>query len=515
MAAVLLEPVAAGQVRFRLPGLSADARGIAVGREALLVFDTLDALVAFLAAYSDEASLDTLFAAMSIDRVRRDGGGTALILRAAGNDGYVLDRLVRLAQVARGRVYTGNRSLFVSFRERAAPFGYDLAVSASELGLDDPQDVLVVERDHVTRYHPEEWIDPVDLLLRLGVRQVPLPSRGVGHGAEECGLREMALVLVSPGLVDRVVSYLWRQKISLAGTRVSLGDDRRPALLLRLRSPAPRVLEVLFRIPGVELLAPVSSRAAVEVGWQHPINLAAATSCLPGDEMYLFRGRVGRVERLESAPRFVDARVLVHSRTAERIRDIGSTQLRSLEPLEVELTLRPTSTRREPRGVLVPWEQVELLRRMLYLMPPSALAASRVAALRDGVLVLIATASQRGLAVGDRIIPLGRRLCEMAPGVLVCDGYELYPRVSAELLRELLGIEGEDRALFLAPGRTPLRLHANKLVPLEAAALGRVVLEPAQSPQHELEVSVPARLENEKLGRFALWGFRAGGDRTP
>ncbi|TPV92583.1 MAG: hypothetical protein B7733_24980 [Myxococcales bacterium FL481] len=512
MATVLLEPVAAGQVRFRLPGLAADARGIAVGREALLVFDTLDALVAFLAAYSDEASLDTLFAAMSIDRARREGGGTALLLRAAGNDGYALDRLVRLAHVARGRVYTGSNSLFVGFRDRTAPFGYDLASSASELATSDPQEVVVVERDHATHYRPEEWVNPVDLLLRLAVRPQPLPSRGVGDGAEECGVREMALVLVSPGLGDRVVAYLWRHKVSLAGTRVALGDDRRAAMLLRLRNPAARVLEVLFRIPGVELLAPISTRAAVEIGWQHPINLAAAANCLPGEEMYLFRGRVGRVERLDSAPRFVDARVLVQSRTSELLRDVGDSELRSLEPLEVELTLRSTVARREPRGVLVPWEQVELLRRVLYLMPPSALAASRVTALREGVLVLIASGSQRGLAIGDRIIPLGRRLCEMAPGVLVCDGYELYPRVSPELLRELLGIEGDDRALFLGPGRAPLRLHASKLVALEAAALGRVALEPAEVPEHPLAATTPARVANDKLGRFALWGFRAGGD---
>ena len=56
----ILEPVAAGQTRFRMQGLTPDARGIAVGREALIVFESLDRCVSFLGAYSVEASLDDL-----------------------------------------------------------------------------------------------------------------------------------------------------------------------------------------------------------------------------------------------------------------------------------------------------------------------------------------------------------------------------------------------------------------------------------------------------------------------
>ncbi|MEE9384964.1 MAG: hypothetical protein V3V08_16285 [Nannocystaceae bacterium] len=510
MPVTLLEPVAAGQVRFRMQGLSADARGIAVGRDALLAFDSIDGVVAFIGAYSEEASLDALFAGLAIERVRRTGGGSAFLLRAGGQDGYGLDRLSRLAGAVRGRLYTGNGTIFVRFRDRAAPFGYDLAQSAGELGLIGKSDIVAVEPEQATYYRTEQSIDPVELLQRLSVRSVPLPPQGVAAAAEECGLREMVLVLVAPGLADRVLSYLWRLNAPMAGTRISIDEARQPALLLRLRHPSPRVLGVLFGIPGVELLAPVSSRAAVEVGWRHPVNLAAASGCLPGDEMYLFRGRADRVERLDGAPRFVEARFLVRSKTAECMHTIGETQVRSIEPLQVELKLRATSDRREPRAVLVAWQQVELLRRTLYLMPPSALAASRVAALREGVLVLVAAASQRGLAVGDRIIPIGRRLCEVAPGVLVCDGYELYPRVSPELMRGILGLEGEDKALFLAPGRTPFRLRSAQVVPLEAAALGRVQLEDvAESP--DLVAPAPSpRLENEQLGRFSLWGFRPG-----
>ena len=108
MAAVLLEPVAAGQTRFRMQGLSPDARGIAVGRELLMSFPSIDWLVSFLGAYSDEASLDDLIPTMTLEHARRDGGGHAMIMRCAASDGYAVDRLARLtAAASRAVVYGG------------------------------------------------------------------------------------------------------------------------------------------------------------------------------------------------------------------------------------------------------------------------------------------------------------------------------------------------------------------------------------------------------------------------
>jgi hypothetical protein len=49
-----------------------------------------------------------------------------------------------------------------------------------------------------------------------------------------------------------------------------------------------------------------------------------------------------------------------------------------------------------------------------------------------------------GLAAGvgaAALIPLGTRIVEVAPGVLVPDGYELWPHVRPQLVRELLGLE--------------------------------------------------------------------------
>ncbi|NVB41984.1 hypothetical protein G6O69_29425 [Pseudenhygromyxa sp. WMMC2535] len=532
MARALLEPVAAGQTRFRMQGLSPDARGIAVGREALVVFESIDRLVSFLGAYSEEGSLDDLLPSTTLERGRRGSVGSALLLRCEASDGYALDRLARLAGATRSQLYVGAGSVFARYRESRAPFGYDLAVPLTELLAEagqgaDPQrgtgltaeEVAVVDVDFVSVFRSVDRIDPVDLIQRLELRSVALPLEGIAVDPELCGLRDMALVLVAPGVADRVLGYLWRKNVAMAGIRVTLSEDRQASLLLRLRSPQGRLLDVLRPIPGVELLAPVSPRAAVEIGYAHPIHLASASSCLPGDEMYLFRGRAGRVERIDGAPRFVDGRFLVHTEVhlREAEFEVEAVELRDPGRLEVQLQLRPSSRPREPRATLVAWKDVELLRKLIYLIPPSALAAARLVPLSAGLLVLAGAARRAegsSLAVGT-LVPLGARLVEVAPGVLVPDGYELWPRLRPKLIRELLELGGEDRAVFLTPEDDPIHIPAARMTPLDAAAVGTLDSSEAELVEPAQPALEPGVIENQRLGRFALWGFRSGEEPDP
>jgi len=509
MPQALLEPVAAGQTRFRMQGLAPDARGIAIGREVLVVLPSLDALVSFLGAYSDEASLDDLLPTMTLEHARRSGGGHATLVRCSSSDGYAVDRLARLAGAARGQLYTGGGATFVRWRERDAPFGYDLAEPVQP-GKDE---VVVADVDYLARYVTTHRMDPVELIQRLELRAVPIPLGGVARDPELCGLKEMALVLVAPALASRVLRYLWRIEVPMAGYYARLAGDTQPSLLLRVRQPRPRMLDVLSQIPGIELLAPVSSRAAVEIGWRHPIQLASAQSCLPGDEMFLFRGTVARVERLDGPPRFVDGRHLVESTMQGRLREVSQLRDAELEPLRVELRMRPTTMAREPRAVLVGWSEVRLLRHLVYLLPPSALAAARLVPLDEGIVVLAGastlgrnppTAAALGAGV---LLPLGRRLGEVAPGVLVPDGHELWPRVRPALLRQLLGLGPEDHALYLVPGGDPVRVRPEQLRPFDAALIGRLALEEPALVSPELPAVAPGSIRNQRLGRFALWGF--------
>ncbi len=489
-----------------MPGLAPDARGIAVGRETLIVLPSLDRLVGFLGAYSQECSLDELLPTMTLERGRRVDGGHALLVRCNGGDSYALDRLSRIVLAVRGQLYTGSGSTFIRTRERAAPFGYDLAAAVHA----GSEDIVAIEVDYAARYRAVERLDPVELIQRLSLRPIPLPLSGIAEDPDLCGLSELALVLVAPGISERVISYLWNAQVAMAGVRVALEGERRASLLLRLRQPPGGILDVLFGIPGVELLAPVSERAAVELGYVHPIHLASASSCLPGEEMYLFRGRVGRVERLDGAPRFMDGRYLIKSEVADRVISPGDTRVAKMQPLKVNLRLRPSTSLREPRGALVPWEQAEMLRRMIYTIPPTALSAARLAAMQTGLLVLTGS-SLGGLGAGvgaGALIPLGSRLCEVAPGVLVPDGYELWPRVRPALIRELLGLEASDHALFTGPELPPVRLKPEHLTPLDSAMTGHLtLLDGGELIQDALPGLSGGQIDNTRLGRFALWGY--------
>lgn len=508
---MFLEPVSAGQTRFRLQGLAADTRGIAVGRDALVVFDTLDQLVAFLGAYSDEASLDDLLPTLTLERAQRDGGGQVLLARCATGDGWSLDRLSRLASAVRGRTFTGAGRVFVRTRERAAPFGYDLTTSVAELGL-AADAVASIELDQVAAYHVVDRFDPLDLIERLTLRRVPLSTRAFVDDPELAGLRDLALVLVAPGLADRVLRWLWSHDVAMAGVRVLLDDERLPASLLRLRQASSHVLGVLHGLPGVELFSVVSPRVAIEVGFRHPIHLASASACFPGDEMLLFRGNVGRVERIEGAPRFVDGRRLVRLDPNLRLGEVGRLATTQPIPIDVDLRLEPSSDAREPMGTLIAWDQVSLLRQLVYLLPPAALSQAMVLPLEEGLLVLASGAGGSGWSgawMATSLVPLGKRYVEAAPGVLVPDGWELVPHVRPALLRSLLGLEADDHAVFLALGKEPLRVRASELRPLDASLLARIELaEPVLVATTATHEPPPARIEPERLSRFALWGFR-------
>ena len=115
-------------------------------------------------------------------------------------------------------------------------------------------------------------------------------------------------------------------------------------------------------------------------------------------------------------------------------------------------------------------------------------------------------ATAAGLGAGA-IVPLGRRLGEVAAGVLVPDGYELWPRIRPQLMRQLLGLGPEDHALFLEPDGDPIRVRAEQLLALDAALVGRLALEETVVVPLAGQALEPGSVRNDRLGRFALWGF--------
>ena len=218
-----------------------------------------------------------------------------------------------------------------------------------------------------------------------------------------------------------------------------------------------------------------------------------------------------RVERLEGAPRFVDGKYLVRSELHGQLRDIEGVAGFEPKALQVDLRVRPSTKAREIKAVLVPWEQLDSLRRMIYAIPPSALAHASVAPLIPGLLVVASRPGARTQHTGvdlGAVLPLGRRFVEAGPGVLVPEGFELWPRVRPKLARELMGLSSDDIAIFLDASASPARIDANALQALDAASVARFVPESAAVTSDALPALESGQIVNETLPRFALWGFR-------
>ncbi len=70
----MLQRVALGQVRFNVPGLTVDARGVVGGKQLAARFASMDRLVAFLRALAAEQSLDDLQPGLRIVYARGSAG---------------------------------------------------------------------------------------------------------------------------------------------------------------------------------------------------------------------------------------------------------------------------------------------------------------------------------------------------------------------------------------------------------------------------------------------------------
>jgi hypothetical protein len=175
----------------------------------------------------------------------------------------------------------------------------------------------------------------------------------------------------------------------------------------------------------------------------------------------------------------------------------------------VDIRLVPTLA--PPRRVvaaLVGWNEAVRLKKLVYTLPPVLLHGHQLAVTDRGLLLV---ASE-----GVDVVPLGTLLSEVAPGLLIPIGMELVPRVPTEVLSAAIEHElGEakrgdtSRRLTVFPhdGR-PFFVDAGKLQPLERQALARIQVPEAEAA--DLTANPPAgtpRVVNDRVGRFALWGF--------
>jgi hypothetical protein len=106
--------------------VSPDSRGVVLGQRGVVLFPSLDRLVAFLRAYSDEGSLDELLPSMEVRRLVTPLKTRELMLSMQAESSYRMDRIASVARLAGGLVFTGTSRHFVKYRDAASPLGYDV-----------------------------------------------------------------------------------------------------------------------------------------------------------------------------------------------------------------------------------------------------------------------------------------------------------------------------------------------------------------------------------------------------
>ena len=498
----ILERAALHQTRFRTPGIAPDTRGVVLGSKGVLLFSSLDRVVAFFRAYGDEGSLDEVLPTLSIRRVTSPLRTKEVLVTLAAESSYRMDRIAAVARLAGGEAFTGTTRHFVKYRDASAPLGYDV-VSLGET----PADVMLHHDAWRQTYSFEREIPFRELVLKLQPFSVPPRERTTpAH----------VLVTAEVGLGHAIIGYLfrWRVKASVGLAEwpsESAFDDRPRRLhLIDVDEPPARVLALLRSLPGVTVYEPVGRRFAVELGFKHPISLESCASLFAETSLTMFRGD-GSVLVVDPVPPLSAVRTLVRAELArEDARNVEAlvpSQAR-MELVDVALRLAPTLA--PPRRVIasiIPIEEREWLSKMLYLLPSSTLGSLRMAITEKAIFLV----DPRGIET----LPLGRFYSEVAERIYVPAGMSLVPAVSPSVLSELVSDRGTGHAFFVPGEEQPRLIEADAFGPVSRTVLRDVggMLVHADAPDRH-DPTLPLVAYGPETS-FPLWGVVGSSEDPP
>jgi hypothetical protein len=449
----MLERVALHQTRLRTPGLSLDGRGIALGSHGLLLFPSLDRLVAFFAVYTQSQPLDDLMTRLRVELLRSKLGSREVALIVQIDASERMDSMAEIAALAGGFAFTGGGRFWVQYRDAAAPYGYDLSeVNQAQAAY------LLHHTAFAQGYNVERAIDLKALFLRLSPRRDPTAGA-------EAGPR---WILAEQGLGGALLHYLRRSDVQ---ARVGLCEwpplsalEDTPVRRYLFEIPAyPARMDRLFTsTPGLRVFVPVSPGAAVEVGYRHPIQLRAVPS-FRGPGMVLFLGRGEAPLELPQLPVLGTLDALVRIDVLQGEPAAPAAPAAGPSPLRIPLRLLPSL--RAPTDVSAAWiepTQLPLLRKLLYLLGPDTLRKATLAISSQGAFLRTPRGSQ--------LLPLGHYYRALAPTLYVPAGYETAPSVSPRVLLSAIDVP-DGSVVILRHDGVPWVIRESSFVSLETAIL--------------------------------------------
>jgi hypothetical protein len=497
--ASFLERAALHQTRFRTPGVHPDARGVVLGQKGVVLFPSLDRVVAFFRAYGDEGSLDEILPSLTIQRVVSALKTRELVVTLAAESSYRMDRVAAVARLAGGDVFTGTQRHFVKYRDAVSPLGYDIAEV-----VDAKADLVVHHDSYRQAYNVERDVPFRDLVLKLTPYRLPPTERS-------SATRFFATAEI--GIGHALVGYLfrWRAKarVALAEWPSASAFDERPRRLhvFEIEDAAPRIVALLRSLPGVTVFEPLGRAFGVEVGFRHPISLESCQSLFADSTLTLFRGD-GQVVVIDPLPPFAPVRTLVRtpmsvdgSAEAEAAQGIGETE-GVVVPLRLAPSILPA---RNVVATVLPASQREWLAKLLYVMPPRALESVRLAVGTESLYLI-----DRNGVDG---VPLGRFFSEVASRIYVPTGMTLVPAVQPAVLEDMLASQRGSHIFFEEDGVPPRVVPEAAFAPLSRSILRELagVVVHADMPGRE-DPALPLLTYGPEV-RFPLWGA-PGRDET-
>jgi hypothetical protein len=450
----LLERIALHQTRLHTPGLGLDAKGVALGAKGIVLLPSIDRLVALLAVYTKERSLEDIVPSLGIVVVRSPVGTREVALEFAAESSDRMDRIADTARLVGGFTFTGTSRHFVQYRDAAAPFGYDAADLASTDGG------LALYHDRFSQtYEPERRIELRALLLRLMLRSEPATKL-------EAGLR---FIVAEPGLGPALAHYFIRSRVDgdacIAEWPPPSAFVESPVRrwLLRVPELPARMRQLVHETPGITCFVPAGPGVAVEAGYRHPIALRACPLFDPAG-LVLLRGRGDEPWTLDRLPPMGALSSL--SRVELRVAGRDAAQASgTAEPGALHMPLRVVPSSAPLRNVTAAWisrAQLPLLRRLAYALPHATIVQVRIAITSHGAFLRA--------PAGIDAIPLGTFFSEIHPRLYVLAGHEVTPAVAPEVLAEAFALPGS-QALFVGRDARAVAVEESAFVPLEAALL--------------------------------------------
>ncbi len=470
-----------------------DARGVVLGQKGLVLFPSLDRVIAFFRAYGDGGSLDELIPSLSIQRVVSPLKTREILITIAAESSYRMDRVASVARLAGGDVFTGTQRHFVKYRDSSSPLGYDIAEAP------DVRAAFVLHHDAYRQAYDVEREMPFrELVLKLTPHPIPRSATPIG---------DRLFASAEIGIGHALIGYLFRWRVEARVTlaewpSTSAFDDRpRRQHVFELTAPPPRIVALLRELPGVNVFEPIAGAGVgVELGYRHPIALESCQSLFGKASLTLFRGD-GAVVVLDPVPPFTPVRTLVRT-SVDLDAAPGAIASRALgQPSSIEVPLRLAPSLEPTRHVvatIVPIEERAFLARLLYVVPSRALASLRVAMAGDAIYLL----DPRGVEA----MPLGRFHSEVARRIYVPTGMALVPAVQPSVLEGLFAEHRGSHVFFEEDDQPPRIIRDDAFLPLSSAALQRlsgVVVVP-DMPDREPE-ALPLLTYGAEL-RFPLWG---------